>query len=224
MVITTTDTALLRLLHLCTANLPVGAYAWSQGLEAAIDLGWVKDVETLEEWLALQLGTSLGHVDIPLLFRLHEALDREAFDAIEYWNDMALACRESGELHQGDITTGSALLRLLKQMDIPFSFDVYPCSFVTAFAQAAHHWQVKPEMSANGLLWSWLENQVISATKLMPLGQAQAHNLLGRLQEQIPGVVEEARVCPDEMLGASLPALAIATCHHETQYTRLFRS
>lgn len=224
MVITTTDTALLRLLHLCSANLPVGAYAWSQGLEAAIDLGWVKDVETLEEWLALQLGNSLGYVDAPLLFRLQDALEREAFAALEYWNDMALACRESGELHQSDITTGSALLRLLKQLDVALAFDASPCSFVTAFAQAAHHWQVPPLMSANGLLWSWLENQVISATKLMPLGQAQAHSLIGRLQAQIPDVVEAARACPDDRLGASLPALAIATCHHETQYTRLFRS
>lgn len=224
MVITTTDSALLRLLHLCSANLPVGAYAWSQGLEAAIDLGWVKDTGTLEEWLALQLGSSLGHVDVPVLFRLHDALDREASEGLEYWNDMALACRESGELHQGDTTTGAALLRLLRQLDIPLAFDAHPCSFLSAFVQAAHHWEVNPEMSANGLLWSWLENQVISATKLMPLGQAEAHGLIGRLQAQIPGVMAEARALPDDMVGASLPALAIAACHHETQYTRLFRS
>ena len=45
-----------------------------------------------------------------------------------------------------------------------------------------------------------------------------------RLADEIPGALERARTLDDEAIGASSPALAIASSRHETQYTRLFRS
>jgi urease accessory protein len=42
--------------------------------------------------------------------------------------------------------------------------------------------------------------------------------------EQVPVAVDEGFSLADDEIGASSPALAIASSAHETQYTRLFRS
>jgi len=218
------DRALLRLLHLSSAGLPVGAYAFSHGLEYAIESGWLKHVDDIHNWLAMQLHHSLACVDLPILLRLMAALESADQAAINYWNDFALACRETRELQLTDTAPGEALQRLLPEFGIAALPFTAPVSFITGFAQAGNHWQLGNKTSALGYSWSWLENQVNAATKLLPLGQTQAQRLLSALQEEVPDAISYAFSLKDEQLGASLPALAIASMLHETQYTRLFRS
>jgi len=222
--ILTTDRALLRLLQLGSAGLPVGAYAFSHGLEYAIESAWLKNVDDIRGWLAMQLHHSLACVDLPILFRLTAALQSADQTAINYWNDYALACRETRELQLTDTAPGEALQRLLPVFGIAALPFTSPVSFITGFAQAANHWQLGNALSALAYSWSWLENQVNAATKLLPLGQTQAQRLLCTLQEEVPDAISYALSLKDEQLGASLPALAIASMLHETQYTRLFRS
>jgi urease accessory protein len=65
---------------------------------------------------------------------------------------------------------------------------------------------------------------VLAAVKIVPLGQTQGQQALTRLAARIPHALELAFALGDDGIGASSPALAIASCRHETQYTRLFRS
>jgi len=224
MSITTTDAALLRLLQLSSASLPVGGYAFSQGLEYAIDAGWVKSLEQTRDWLSLQLRESLAQVDCPILLRCHRALTERDAEQLQYWNHYTLACRETRELRLTDTATGNALIRLLAQLQIEQPLARGEVSFVAAFAIAAHHWQLNEDASALGLVWAWLENQVAAATKLVPLGQTQAQQLIGEIQQQVPAAIARAQQLQDSELGAGLPALAIASAKHEHQYSRLFRS
>jgi urease accessory protein len=223
MAATSTDAAQLRLLQLASPCLPVGAYAFSQGLEAALELGWVKNANEIEDWLQLQLTHGMTRVDLPLLMRIHDALSAQEYATIEYWNATLLACRESAELRLGDTATGAALARLLPQLGVPVPVLREP-TFLALFTVAAVHWQVPKHSAALGYAWSWLENQVVAATKLVPLGQTQAQLLLSALQQQIPEALAQAATLADWQLGSSLPGLALASIHHETQYTRLFRS
>jgi urease accessory protein len=217
------DAAQLRLLHLASPCLPVGAYAFSQGLEAAIELGWVENADGVQEWLALQLTQGLALVDLPLLFRMYRALEKEDVDACDRWNATLLACRETSELRLGDTATGAALARLLPELGIAVPAVREP-AFLTLFTLAALRWQIPARNAALGYAWTWLENQVIAATKLLPLGQTQAQRLLSTLQQTIPDALAIAESLEDWQLGSSLPGLALASIHHETQYTRLFRS
>ncbi len=225
MVITTTDTALLRLLQLSSASLPVGAYAFSQGLEYATETGWVTTLADTEAWLENQIQHSLAWTDLPILLRVLDALAAQDSKQVNYWNHYILACRETKELSLADTATGEALLRLLTQLEVSVSrLTLASPSFLTVFAQAAFCWGISKEACQLGYLWSWLENQVAAATKLVPLGQTQAQQLLGRLQAVLPYALETAQRVNDNEIGASLPALSIASARHETQYTRLFRS
>lgn len=224
MSITTTDVALLRLLQLSSASLPVGGYAFSQGLEYAVDAGWIKNLGDTRQWLSVQLMDAIAQVDCPLLLRCYRALQVGDINKLHYWNHYTLACRETRELRLTDTATGSALMRLVAQLQIETPLFNGETSFVAAFAIAAHHWRLDEEAAALGLTWSWLENQVAAATKLVPLGQTQAQQLLGEIQQQVPTAIQRAQQLQDDELGAGLPALAIASAKHETQYSRLFRS
>ena len=65
--------ALLRLCHLVSPALPVGAYAYSQGLEFAVHAGWVTDESSTLEWLQGLSSHAIGTLDLPILLRLHRA-------------------------------------------------------------------------------------------------------------------------------------------------------
>ncbi|VAW93901.1 Urease accessory protein UreF, partial [hydrothermal vent metagenome] len=89
---------------------------------------------------------------------------------------------------------------------------------------AAQRWQISLEDLLVGYTWSWLENAVAAAIKLVPLGQTEGQSLLYRFSAEINTAVEHALALNDDAIGASTPALAIASSLHETQYSRLFRS
>jgi urease accessory protein len=220
-----TEPALLRLLQLGSASLPVGGYAYSQGLEYAFESGWLEGGDGVRDWLQLQLGESLARTELAAVPRLYGALAAGNPDGLLQWNDWLLACRETGELRLTDTAMGAALRRLLPGLGLAFPGPATGAvSFTTAFSAAAWQWQIPSRGCALALAWSWLENQVAAATKLAPLGQTRAQQLLGELQAQIPAALDLAWALEDGELGGALPALALASALHETQYSRLFRS
>jgi urease accessory protein len=220
------DMRLLRLLQLVSPTLPIGAFAYSQGLEWVIETGMVRDARQTLEWLSGVLNNGQARLDIPVLIRLYRAWqdrDREAFD---YWNRYLLAARGTAELLQEDLHMGQALRRLLQNL-IPDSIENVPhgdISYVAMFAVAACNWQIRIDIACTGLLWAWTENQIAAAVKLVPLGQTQGQSILMQIAEQIPKAVETGLNVETSDIGAVTPALSMASAKHETQHTRLFRS
>lgn len=223
--ITTTDTALLRLMQLSSVSLPIGGYAFSQGLEYAIETGWIKKSQQVSEWLEQQLSYSIAQTDLPLLKLAMAAAETGDDKRLMQCNDLALACRETRELRLTDSAMGEAMNRLLVSLGVsqplPTSGEL---SFVVLFGIAAQNWRIDYPTAALGFLWSWLENQVAAATKLVPLGQSQAQLLLGELQPLLPQAITRAEQVNEDEIGNGLQGLAIASAAHETQYSRLFRS
>lgn len=225
--VTTTDTALLRLLQLASPTLPVGGYAFSQGMEYAVEAGWLGDRDDTADWLRQQLAFSLTRVDLPLLRRLYRAAQAKGAQSerqLALYNAYALACRETAELRLTDSAMGAALARLLKDLELPLPKFEGDISFVTAFAWAAAHWGIDEDSACRGLLWSWLENQVAAATKLVPLGQTAAQQLLSEMLPDLEQALAASQQLQDRDIGGALPGLAAASCRHESQYSRLFRS
>ncbi len=220
-------TALLHLMHLVSPALPVGAYAYSQGLEYAIDNGGLTTAALIKPWLAGVLRHGLATTDLPILMRCYQAWGTGDTETINYWNAYLGACRETRELLLEDEQLGQALLRLLVALDVPEARTHAwrsPPTFACLFAVAGHHWQVPLDQLLQGFAWTWLENQVAAATKLVPLGQTQAQQLLLALLPDIAPACAIAHNISDDLIGQGLPGLAMASCLHETQYTRLFRS
>ncbi len=220
--------AQLRLLQLVSPALPVGGFAFSHGLEYAVQAGWVKDGASLREWVEGVLRNSVAAIDVPLLLRCMNAAQQRDADALAKWNVETLAWRETAELHQADVAMGGALAKLMRSLPgCEFTeglLTLREISWVTAFAVAATALQINAQSAALAYLWNFLENQVTSALKLMSFGQTDGQRVLHDLAAQIPALVTQAVTLHDDQIGIGTPAVAMASAWHETQYSRLFRS
>ena len=224
---TVTNTgSLLRLLQLASPALPIGAYAYSQGLEQAVENGWINDEESTQNWLCGILSYAHAYLDIPVLIRLYNAWQNNDENSLAYWNAYLYAAREAKELQQEDDHLGKALARLLVDLDIANTdtFNQQQICFATSFSFAAQCWGIPLQATLNAYLWAWSENQVAAATKLIPLGQTAGQRILSQCMSVIEGTVATGLTVNEDNIGCSLPALAIASALHETQYSRLFRS
>lgn len=222
--------ALVHLLHLASPALPVGAFSYSQGMEAAAEAGWVHDRPSAQAWIAGVLAGSIACLEAPLWLRLHRAWRAGDATAASHWNAFFLASRESAELRAESVQMGYSLLRLLGDVDefaqagLDTLHAIAEPALPTVSAFAAAHWSIAERDGLTGYLWAWIENQTMAAIKIVPLGQTDGQRILLALGDVLPAHVERAQALPDEGLGALAHGLAMASSWHETQYTRIFRS
>lgn len=219
--------ALLRLLQLASPALPIGAFNFSQGLEYAIEAGWVRDEAGARDWILGLMRQGVGTMDVPLLARMHAAWSAGDATAARELSARLLASRETAELREEDRHLGRSLARVLAGIGVgeaePWQRSV-EATQAALFSLAAVHAGVPREPMCAAYLWAWCENQTIAAVKLLPLGQSAGQRVLEALRLQIPSVCDAALDLDEDDIGASSPGLSIASCLHETQYTRLFRS
>jgi len=222
-----TQGALLRLLQLASPALPIGAFAYSQGLEMALELGFLHDEETAREFVGGVLLDGLARLELPLLLRIHGAFARgDGLDA-ERWSELLIASRETAERREEERQLGRALARLLADQGVSEARAWQGSDAVThvaLFALGAARFGVPAEAVLPAFAFSWAEAQVGALSRLVPLGQLAAQRVLAALAALVPSAEERARSLHDDELGATLPALALSSALHETQYTRLFRS
>ena len=223
--INTNNTALLHLLRICSPTLPIGAYAYSQSLESACELGHVHDEHSLYAWIEGLLSHSIQLLDIPVFSRLYDAISAQDTQSIEYWNDYILASRETHELLLEDTQMGNALIKLLDNLDVVSPIvDNNHCSLITAFSLACVKWNINKHDALQGFVWAWCENQVSIGVKLIPLGQTSGQLILSKLINNINDAIIQGSKLNENNIGSSCPGAIIASMQHEDQYTRLFRS
>ncbi|WP_040479773.1 urease accessory protein UreF [Vreelandella boliviensis] len=230
------ELALLGLMQLVSPALPIGAFAFSQGLESAFELDWVRDEASLGEWLSGVLEDGLTRCELPVLARLHQAFDQANGESIAVWDEWLAATRETAELAAEDSRLGASLKRLLGSLDLLPSEEPLPsedllspllpnqAGYVTLFAYTAHARGVSVRQTLLGFAWAWLENQLAVACKALPLGHTAAQRVIEQLRPVLVNAVNQALTLEDDELGPVLPGLALASALHETQYSRLFRS
>ncbi|MGH8658954.1 MAG: urease accessory protein UreF [Gammaproteobacteria bacterium] len=219
--------ARFRLWQLLSPTLPIGAYAYSQGLEYAVGAAWVREERDVKDWIEGQAKSVLGMLDVPVLARLYRAWSEGDARALEYWSRFLLAARESSELLAEERNLGTALAKLLLALGVERArawCGASHTSYAAMFALGTWQWDIPVEEAAEAYVWTWCEKQVAAAVKLVPLGQTAGQRLLWPLADIIPQVVERALVLKDEQIGGLAPGLGIASALHEVQYTRLFRS
>lgn len=217
--------ALVRLLWLVSPALPIGSYAYSRGLEQAVQEGTVHDEASAASWIEGVLANQVATLDLPLLARLHRAYAFGRDEDVERWIELSCALRETAETALEDRQLGRSLARVLGDSGLPpAQVQASGRSYVAAFALASVHFGIAREAALLGYLYAFAETQVIACTKLVPLGQTAGQRVLARLFTQLERLVATALALPDDEIGAYTPGLALASALHETQYARLFRS
>lgn len=224
--------------QLISPTLPIGAYSYSQGLEMAIEQGWVTDKQTALDWIKGIAETGVARLDLPVLIRCYRAINNNAKMDFNHWNRYLISSRETRELRAEDVQMGEALLRVIKGIEtadeavlrlqqklaVINGNEKPEIAYASAFALAASLWQISLDDTCAGYLWAWCENQVAAAIKLIPLGQTAGQQLLRELAMDLHTMIAQAMQLKDEEIGGAMMGLALVSSWHESQYTRLFRS
>lgn len=214
---------------------PIGAFAYSSGLEWAVEAGHVRDRATTFAWIRDMLAHGALWNDAVLFvhaWRAATARDEHAFAEVA---ELAAAMLTSHERRVESCAQGAAfrcialatvpdplferLLRDIAEDELP-----YPVVAAALFA-------VRGAGLRSGLT-AWLHgaasNLVSAAQRLVPLGQTDGQCVLRDLRQPVLAAVDAGCDLPP-----GDPFLAVGGCTlvadlgcmaHETQYTRLFRT
>jgi len=223
-------TELTALLHLASPALPIGAFSYSQGLEAAIEHGFIHDADSARDWIAGGLANVLARGELPFIahqmerWRAHDAASLADADG-EY-----IASRESAELRRETEQMGWSLAQLCASLEWGDAARratlaaIRPIAQPTAFAFAAYAHDAAPDSALAAYAFSWVENQAAAALKAVPLGQLAGQRIIVALRGPIDDAVQRALLTSPEQVNTFAPQLGILSARHESQYSRLFRS
>ena len=220
---------LLRLLQLASPSLPIGAYSYSQGLEAAIEIGNVIDEKTAHSWIAESLSI-VADFEAPIFWRLLQALSNRDEQAVTHWTERFIASRDTNEFRAETIQMGYSLNKLVLDLKIAddslqkIMTNQAEIPLPTAFAYAAIALEISHEAALMGLLFSIVENQMLVCVKSVPLGQVSGQRLLLSLHPKIEAIAHQVQHITDDELSNWAPGLFILSMQHETQYSRIYRS
>ena len=214
--------SLLHLLTWLSPAFPTGAYAYSHGLEWAVESRDVRDEPTTAAWLGTLLRYGAGRSDAILLRHAHRARDAAALADIAV---LAAAMQPGAERRTETLAQGTAFALAAKVWGAPLLLALpgpvaYP---VAVGALAAAHGVVEDDATA-GLLHAFAANLVSAAVRLVPLGQTAGLRILAGLATTIADLVEETAAASLDDIGGACFRSDIAAMRHETQYTRLFRT
>lgn len=219
----TTPTEQVRLWQLISPLSPVGAYHHSQGLEEAVEAGWVTDEGTALAWIQGLLGRSIANLDLPVVARARTAWHDGDVAGLMRWDALCRACRETSELRAEERNMGAALIALMAELG-ERPAGVPRLGYAAAFGVAAANASLGADDTLTGYAWAWCENQVVCAVKLTPLGHGAGQRMLRHLGGTLDAVVAHGLEVADDEIGLASPGLAIASAQHETRHTRLYRS
>lgn len=222
--------ALHRLLAWTSPAYPVGGFAYSHGLEAAVEDGGVRDRATLVDYVSTVLEAGAGRVDGALLAAAQRAAcagDDAALDAVA---QLAAAWRGSAELALESLQQGGAFASVTAVVWPDARYVEFAArhprrlAHAVAFGAAAGWHGVPLRAALLGFLAGFAANLVSAGVRLVPLGQTDGQIAVAALVPVVEAAADAALLADLDDIGTATPLLDILSMRHETQYTRLFRS
>ena len=212
-----TETAdLLALAQWLSPAYPVGAFAWSHGLETIIEAGEVSDADALGDWLDGLVHHGAGWSDAVILSAAHRGDAPDAELAA-----LATALAPSRERRAETVEQGGAFARTTAALA---GETAEPAPYPVAVGRAARVLSLPTAQVAALYLHGFTSNLVSAAVRFVPLGQTEGQRVLARLAPAIEASAREAGEAPLAALGGSAFRADIAAMAHETLTTRIFRS
>jgi urease accessory protein len=222
--------ALYRIMTWLSPAYPVGAFAYSSGIEWAVEKGEVNDAATLREWLESMLTSGAGINDGIIFSHIHRAIATGDMAKIFEVAELAAAFVPTRERWQETTRLGHAFIEVTRA--------AWPCAALTSLvalrdgpvaypvavgaACAGHGISLAPALRA--FLTATCANWVSAGVRLIPLGHTDGQCVLGALEPAVAASVKRALAAGLDDLASATFRADLASARHETQYTRLFRS
>ena len=222
--------ALYRLMTWMSPSFPVGAFAYSSGIEWAVEAGDIVDAASLRDWLTAMLTDGSGFCDSVFLAHAHRSVAARDYASLADIAELAAAYVGSRERHLETTAQGRAFIDIARAawscspLDDALSNLNGPVAYPVAvgIVSAVHGLPVAPSLHA--FLHAIVSNWISAGLRLVPLGQTDGQRILAALEAVVVSTGDRGlRATLDDLGGATFRA-DLASMRHETQYTRLFRS
>jgi urease accessory protein len=216
-------------LQLADSFFPVGAFAYSDGLETAAANGSVHDAESLRIWMNHFLGNVFVPCDGLALLKCAEAFRRGDFETIRGIDDELTAIKPSAAVRNASRSVGKRLLAAYSDISRDRHFTTFvqtlpQSNAPVAYAVVMTHRGLDSREALLAFGYSRLAGIVSAGLRLISMGQQQAQNLLAEQLERLPDAVERIVQMESEPLRSFAPLMDIAQMNHRYVYSRLFRS
>jgi urease accessory protein len=215
--------ALLRLMAWLSPAFPVGGFAYSHGLERAVQDGLVTDAGSLAAWLETLVEMGSGWNDA-VLFAEAWRRAREGGDLHEI-ADLAEALAGSHERHAETMLQGAAFLKAASAWANPVLARLpSECAYCVAVGSVAGGNGIVLQDALSAFLQAFFSNLVQAGIRLGVIGQTQAMALLAGFEPLALATAGRAAASTLDDLGGCAFISDVMAMKHETQYSRLFRS
>lgn len=198
---------LLKLTQWLSPAFPIGSFAYSHGLEYAIDQGDISSADTLFDWVEGVILFGAGRSDAALL-----RLTLEGADVA----DQAEAICSSSERWLETVEQGRAFVTATNAV---YTETLPPMPLPIAVGVVARRLELSAETVVSLYLHSFASNLVSVAVRFVPLGQSDGQSVLHRLHEVIEQVAQA-----EPSLWAGAIGSDLASLRHQQMETRVFKT
>jgi urease accessory protein len=225
----TPEAALYRLMTWFSPAYPIGSFSYSHGLEYAVEAKLVSDAPSLRQWVETVLSRGAGRSDASLFAAAYRAAAAANDSDLDEIVELASAWRGSREMALESAAQGTAFLAATRAAWPQPRFDAFAqlhkgaaLPIAVAVACACH--DVPLTLALPAYLHSVAANLVSAGIRLIPLGQSDGQRVIAALEPVVAAAAQAGQVTPFDQTGTAAPLIDWCSMHHETQYTRLFRS
>ncbi|MBL4693127.1 MAG: urease accessory protein UreF [Magnetovibrio sp.] len=229
----TTDASLIRLMTWLSPSFPVGAFAYSHGLEHAVETGEVHDATALTYWVQGLLAFGSGRVDAALFRAAYEAMQNCDEERLQWVVERGEAQRGTSELALESVAQGRAFLETILKVwpqerlttwHASLKKNGYTPAYPVALGVACALADIPLRFALMAYLHAFCANLVSAVVRLVPLGQTDGQKVLAALEPRIVEAGAAALKRDPDNFGSASVMIDWHSIQHETQYTRLFRS
>ncbi|MDU8928067.1 urease accessory protein UreF [Alisedimentitalea sp. MJ-SS2] len=213
-----TETQILTLAQWFSPAYPVGAFAYSHGLEWAVDAGDVGDAKTTQAWISDVLKHGAGWNDCLFISAAYQAASPQDLTCI---NDMSLALSASSERMMETRLQGEAFCGITASV---WTRELAELSYPVVVGRAANLVDLPLRLTTQFYLHAFMANLVAAATRLVPLGQTDGQQMIRDLTPRCQAIAGAALSTDLSQLASTAFLSDIAAMKHETQYSRMFRT
>ena len=220
---------LLQTLQLMDSFFPVGAFAYSDGLETAAAAGHVADAETLQQWMDHFIDAVFVPCEGLALVKAMAALQASDHEALRELDIELTAIRPARAVRAASTGVGKRLLAAYASICRDDKFDAL-CRLLPhgnaaiAYGLVFFHRGIPPSEAVLAFGYNRLAGIVSAGLRLISIGQQQGQALLTRGIERLPSAVDRILAMKKEPLRSFSPLLDIQQMNHRYVYSRLFRS
>jgi urease accessory protein len=210
-----TETPALTLAQWFSPAYPIGAFAYSHGLEWAIEAKDVHDAASLRAWVGDVLEFGSCRNDALFIAAAYLADDPTPV------NDACRAFAASKERLKETDLQGGAFSDITSEI---WDIDLPPLAYPVAVGRAANLCDLPLTLTSQMYLQSFTSSLISVGMRLIPLGQREGHRLIQDLTPLCSKIAQDTAHGDMKDLSSTTFLPDIASMKHETQYSRVFRT